>query len=111
MFNTLVVALREYLEVFLIVGVFLGISKKLNLRKEKEIITASIIGVILSLLFPILIFLIGDKARAVLTPEGAELLGAYLMIFSGFFIVYVVFSLHKFFVLKRSKTIIDAHQK
>ena len=33
------------------------------------------------------------------------------MIFSGFFIAYVVFSLHNFFVLNRSRAIIKDHQK
>lgn len=33
------------------------------------------------------------------------------MIFSGVFIAYVVSSLHTFFILHRSKTIIFAHQK
>jgi high-affinity iron transporter len=105
------IALREYLEVFLIVGVFLGISRKLNLKREKEILLASIIGVVISFLLPIGTFMLGDKASVFLTEKNAELLEGYLMIFSGFFIAYVVFSLHKFFVLSRSKAIIDAHQK
>lgn len=105
------IALREYLEVFLIVGVFLGISKKLNLRREKEIILASILGIVISFLLPVATFALGDKASTFFNEKSAELLEGYLMIFSGFFIAYVVFSLHKFFVLSRSKAIIDAHQK
>ena len=41
MFTTAIIAFREFLEAFLIVGVFLGISKKLNLNKEREIAFAS----------------------------------------------------------------------
>ena len=111
MLTTLVISLREFLEVFLIIGVFLGISRKLKIHREKEIVLASIIGIAISFMLPITTFLLGDKAREILTEKNADLLEGYLMIFSGFFIAYVIFSLHNFFVLKRSKTIIDAHQK
>jgi len=43
--------------------------------------------------------------------KNAEILESYLMIFSGFFIAYVVFFLHNFFVLNRSRAIIKGHQK
>lgn len=105
------ISLREFLEVFLIIGVFLGISKKLNLKREKEIIIASVIGIVISFILPLVVFLYGDRARVILNQENAELLESYLMIFSGFFIAYVIFSLHKTFVLHRSKSLIDAHQK
>lgn len=111
MLTTLVISLREFLEVFLIIGVFLGISKKLNIKREKEIILASIIGIVVSFLLPISVFLLGSKASVILTEKNAELLEGYLMIFSGFFLAYVIFSLHNFFVLKRSKSIVHAHRK
>ena len=111
MLTTLVISLREFLEVFLIIGVFLGISKKLKIKREKEIILASGIGIIISFLLPISVFLLGDKTRSALTEKNAELLEGYLMVFSGFFLAYVIFSLHSFFVLKRSRSIIAAHQK
>lgn len=111
MITTLIISLREFLEVFLIIGVFLGISKKLNLKREKEIIVASFIGILISLLLPIFVFLMGERAKLIFSEKNSELLAGYLMIFSGFFIAYVVFSLHNFFVLRRSKSIIDAHQK
>ena len=111
MLTTLVISLREFLEVFIIIGVFLGISKKLKLKREKEIILASAIGIVISFILPVSVFLLGDKARLILSEKNTELLEGYLMIFSGFFIAYVVFSLHNFFVLKRSKHLIVAHQK
>src|SRR3989344_8145096 len=111
MITTLVISLREFLEVFLIIGVFLGISKKLKLKREREIIFASAIGIVISLLLPIITFVVGQKAQIILNEKNSELLEGYLMIFSGFFIAYVVFSLHNFFVLKRSKHLITAHQK
>lgn len=111
MIPTLIIALREYLEVFLIIGVFLGISQKLHLKKEKEILFASLIGVLISLLLPITIFTLGNNAQVIFNEKSSQLLEGYLLIFSGFFIAYVVFSLHNFFVLNRSKSIIEAHQK
>jgi len=111
MITTLVISLREFLEVFLLIGVFLGISKKLKLKREKEIILASAIGIIISFILPVSVFLLGDKAGLILSEKNTELLEGYLMIFSGFFLAYVIFSLHNFFVLKRSKSIIFAHEK
>lgn len=111
MFSTFVISFREFLEVFLIIGVFLGISKKLGIKREKEILIASSVGIVISLLLPILTFFFADQARYVLTEKNAELLEGYLMIFSGFFLAYVIFSLHKLFVLKRSKAVLYAHEK
>jgi len=111
MIATFLVALREYLEVFLIVGVFFGISRKLSLNREREIIAASILGILISLVLPTVVFALGEKAGSIFNEKNSGLLEGYLMIFSGFFIAYVVFSLHNFFVQQRSKAIIFAHQK
>ncbi len=111
MIPTFLISLREFLEVFLIVGVFLGISRKMKLHKEKEIILASVIGISLSLLLSIVVFVLGSRAQTIFTETNAELLEGYLMIFSGFFIAYVVFSLHNFFAHKRSTALIKAHKK
>jgi len=89
----------------------LGISKKLKIKREKEIILASLLGVIIAIALPIFVFVFSRQASRVLTEKNAELLESYLMIFSGFFIAYVVFSLHKFFILSRSKAVIKSQQK
>jgi len=111
MFATFLISFREFLEAFLIIGVFLGISKKLGLKREREIVGASLLGIIISLILPTLTFLAGDRARIVLSERNADLLEGYLMIFSGIFLVYVIFSLHKFFILKRSQAVLKAHEK
>ncbi len=111
MITTFVISFREFLEVFLIIGVFFGLSSKLKLHREKEIVAAAGLGIIISLLLPIITFVVGDNARYLINEKNAELLEGYLMIFSGFFLAYVIFSLHKFFALHRSKAIISAHQK
>lgn len=105
------ISLREFLEAFLIGGVFLGISRKLRLKKEKEIILAILIGVILTFVLCFFVYFYGDKARLVFNERNTELLEGYLMVFAGIFLAYVVFSLHRFFVFERSKKIIEAHQK
>lgn len=111
MLATFVISFREFLEAFLIIGVFFGLSKKLHLAREKEISTAALLGIAISLALPAIVFFVGDGARHVMTERNADLLEGYLMTFSGFFLAYVIFSLHKFFTLRRSGALIRAHQK
>lgn len=111
MLTTAVVSFREFLEAFLIVGVFLGISKKLNLKKEFEIVLATGVGIILSLLLATATYFFGGQVQSVLTEKNAELLESYLMIFSGVFIAYVVFSLHNIMQRSRTGTLIKVKQK
>jgi FTR1 family protein len=111
MLTTAVVSFREFLEAFLIVGVFLGISKKLSLKKELEIGLATGVGIILSLLLATGTYLFGGQVQSILTEKNAELLESYLMIFSGIFIAYVVFSLHNVMQRNRAGTLIKVKQK
>lgn len=111
MIATAVIAFREFLEAFLIVGVFLGISKKLTLKKELEIGLAAGIGIIISLLLSIVTYMFGDRARNVFTEQNADFLESYLLIFSGLFIAYVVFSLHNVLKKGRGDMLLSAHKK
>ena len=111
MLPTALIAFREFLEAFLIVGVFLGISKKLGLKKETEITLAAIVGVVLSLLLTTLTYVFGDYARGALTEENADFLEGYLMVFSGLFLAYVVLSLHDMMNRSRGGKLIKAHKK
>lgn len=111
MFTTAVIAFREFFEAFLIVGVFLGISKRLKFGREIEILLAAGLGFLISLVLASLTYVFGDYARAIFTQESAELLESYLLIFSGCFIAYVVFSLHTILRRNRAGTLIEAHKK
>lgn len=111
MITTAIIAFREFLEAFLIIGVFLGISKRLKLKKELEIILASVCGITISLLLTTLTYVFGDLARTVLTEKNADFLESYLLIFSGLFIAYVVFSLHDILRRSRGETLIKAHKQ
>ncbi|MDP3940777.1 MAG: FTR1 family protein [bacterium] len=111
MLTTAIIAFREFLEAFLIVGVFLGISKTLNLKKGKEITLAAVIGIMLSLLLATLTYAFGESARGILNEENAEFLEGYLMIFSGIFIAYVVFSLHSFMNRARGQKMLSAQKQ
>ncbi len=111
MYTTAIIAFREFLEAFLIVGVFLGISKKLKLGREIEIGFAASVGMVISFLLAIATYMFGDLARGVLTEERAEFLESYLLIFSGCFIAYVVFSLHNFLRRERGGKLLTAHKK
>ncbi len=95
MFSIAIIAFREFLEIFLIIGVFLGVSRKLRLKKETEIGIAAALGILISVILSTATYTFGDAARVILTEKRAELLGNYLMLFSGFFIAYVIFSLHR----------------
>lgn len=94
MLTTLIIAFREFLEAFLIVGVFFGLSRKMHLKKEFEIVLAATVGIGISFALSGITYSFGDIARSILTEERAELLGSYLLLFSGVFLVYVIFSLH-----------------
>lgn len=111
MLTTGIISFREFLEAFLIVGVFLGISRKLVLNKEKEIILAAVFGFAVSITLATLTYTFGSFARDILTHERAEILESYLLIFSGIFLAYVIFSLHKTLQKSRGGKLIEAHQK
>jgi high-affinity iron transporter len=110
MFTTAVIGFREFLEAFLIVGIFLGVSKKLNLKKEKEIILATVVGMLFALLLNIGVFILGDHTRSIVTEHNADAIESYLQIFSGLFLVYVVFSLHQRMNQKRKETLSKAQK-
>jgi FTR1 family protein len=111
MLTATIISFREFLEVFLIVGVFFGISRKLKIKKEFEIVVAAVLGIVFSFLLAVGVFSYGDLARGVLTEKNTEILESYLMIFSGFFLAYVVFSLHGIIRRGQGETIIRAHNK
>ncbi|HVA97124.1 MAG TPA: FTR1 family protein [Candidatus Acidoferrales bacterium] len=111
MFTTAVLAFREFFEAFLIIGIFLGCSQKLKLKKEKEIIIASIVGIVFAIGLATGTYLLADHEHNFFTEKNADSFESYLLIFSGFFIAYVALSLHKS-LSKHSKSLIDkAHQK
>lgn len=111
MLTVFIISLREFLEVFLIIGLFLGISRKLKLKKEKELIFALLSAIFFTVILVFLVYFFSDQTRLILTEKNAALLEGYLMIFSGLFLAYVVFSLHRFFIFERSKKIFQIHQR
>lgn len=111
MFTTVIISFREFFEAFLIIGVFLGISRKMKLGREIEIGIAAICGFVISFLISALTYVFGSIASGILTQERAELLESYLLIFAGCFIAYVVFSLHNVLRRGRSGKLLQAHSK
>lgn len=95
MIAVLIISFREFLEAFLIVGVFLGLSRKLKLKKETEIIVATLLGVLISLILAAVTYLIGDISKNLFNEGTRELIENILLLFSGVFLAYVVFSLHE----------------
>ncbi len=76
-----------------------------------EISLAAGVGLLSSLLLATLTYTFGGLARNILTEDRAEMLESYLLIFSGCFIAYVVFSLHDVIRKGRGENLIRAHQK
>lgn len=111
MLTTFFIAFREFLEAFLIIGVFLGLSKKLKIKKEKEIIFAALLGIVFNLILTFIVFNLGSKAGQILTHKNSEILEGYLYLFSGFFLTYVVVYLHQLFHKNQSKDILLSHEK
>lgn len=111
MLATALIAFREFFEAFLIIGVFLGVSKKLNLKREFEIICAATTGVLLVIVLVTLVYLLGADAEHLLTEKNADFFENYLLIFSGMFVIYVTRSLHSAMNKSRSKMISAAQNK
>jgi high-affinity iron transporter len=110
MFTTAVIGFREFLEAFLIVGIFLGVSQKMALRKEMEIGVAAAIGLALALVLNIGVFFLGAHTRSLVTEHNADVIESYLQIFSGLFLIYVVFSLHQQMNKNKKESLAKAHQ-
>jgi len=111
MLATAIIAFREFFEAFLIVGVFLGVSRKLGLKREFEIGLAALVGLVLSLVMVVLTYLFSNQARAILTDANAHILESYLLVFSGVFIAYVIFSLHDALNKGRKEVLNQAQKK
>jgi len=94
MFSIITISFREFLEAFLIIGVFLGISKKIGLKRELEIGFAAGIGIVLSLLLAITTYLFSKNVLIILNEKNQEILESCLLIFSSLFITYTILSLH-----------------
>lgn len=106
-----VIAFREFLEAFLLIGVFIGIDRKLRLGKQKEILLAVILGISLSLLLPIIVFFFASDIKSVVTEERTDIVEGYFLTFSGFFLAYVIFSLHSFMRNHRNTVLANASRK
>lgn len=95
MFTTAIISFREFLEAFLITGIFLGVSKKMQLKKELEILLAAVSGIVFSLILTTSAFLLNNFVHSLLTEKNIDSLESYILIFSGIFMGYVIISLHK----------------
>lgn len=105
------IAGREFTEIFFIIGIFMGLTRNLKLKREKEIVVASGIGILFSILLPLLLFFIEKKIKLPLSEDFIDIIENIMMILTGFFIVYVIFSIHKVFAANRDKLIRQAKQK
>lgn len=111
MVATIIISFREFLEAFLIIGIFLGVSKKLNLRKEFEIKIAAGIGIALSLLLATFAYYFSNYIQLIFNENYKEIFESCLLIFSGLFVVYTIISLHNTLHKIQIKIVREAQQK
>jgi FTR1 family protein len=109
--TTAIIAFREFFEAFLILGIFLGVSRSLHLRKEKEIWLAAGVGVIFSFALATGAYILDSRVQNLITEKNADLIEGYLLIFSGLFMAYVVLSLHKSLASQKKKMMDVANAK
>lgn len=95
----------------MIIGVFVGIDRKLDLGKSRAIIITSVAGILFSLVLPICTFYLSDLSKSIITEKSAYILEGYLMVFSGVFLAYIVISLHRYFKRLRGREILSLHEK
>lgn len=111
MLTAALIAFREFFEVFLVVGVFLGISRKLKTGMEFGIVAASIAGILVSFLLAIAVFVYGGRVGVFFREDNAELFENLVLVFSGFFLAYAITSLHNFLRKGRGVNIAAAHRQ
>jgi high-affinity Fe2+/Pb2+ permease len=111
MLPAIALGFREFFEAFLIVSVFLSVSKKLGLKRELEIGLAALSGFALSFALIAASFFLGQEVRAVLNERSAELLEGAFMAFAGLFIAYAAFSLHDLLGAKHRERVKSAAGK
>lgn len=111
MIATFIISFREFLEAFLIAGIFLGLSRKLELKKELEIIVALIFGIISSLLITLFVFAFSSQLKFIFNEETVEIFEGFTLVFSGLFIIYIIYSLHDIFQKSRNGLLSKTTQK
>lgn len=111
MITTAIIAFREFLEAFLLIGIFVGVDQKLTLGKRKEILFAAFTGIVFSILLPIIVFMMARTVKPFILEKNADVIEGYLLIFSGFFLSYVIVALHKFMRSYRNQTMQTVREK
>lgn len=94
MFLIFAISFREFLEACLIAGVFLGMSKKLQLGKEKAILIYTLIAFTWSLALGTYVFSFSSQLAPLFTGERGEMWEAVINVVSSLFVAYAIFSIH-----------------
>lgn len=106
-----IITFREFFEAWLIVGLFIGIAKSLNLGRGRDMLKAVLLGMVIAIIIPSVVFLAGDSLQRIWTEEKVELTEGVLMIVASLMIGIVSLYLHKFFSVKRQAVIKQATEK
>lgn len=101
MLSILLISFREFLEAWLLVGLFLGLSKQLQLGRTREIFAAVALGMVISLAIPSIVFFAGGHLRALWSDTNVDLIQGIVMVFIAGVIAVVALSLHRLASHKR----------
>ncbi len=96
MFNLSVflIALRDFTESFLIIGLLLGFSKRQNLKKEHLIILGGVSGLLTSLVVILCVFFVLPFIHFDFSFDTIDTIGHYALIISGLLMIYLTYRIH-----------------
>ncbi|MDP1688665.1 MAG: FTR1 family protein [bacterium] len=95
MITIIFITFREFFEAWLIIGLFLGLSEKLKLGRRREIISAILIGMVIALFIPIVVFTYGGELLSFWSEANVDALQGIIMIISSLALGILALSLHK----------------
>ncbi|MDO8499832.1 MAG: FTR1 family protein [bacterium] len=97
MVSILFITFREFLEAWLIVGLFLGLSKQLQLGRGREMWMAVVAGMFIAIIIPVMVFVFGGRIRGLWDEGNVDFVQGCLMVIASIAIATVALSLHSFF--------------
>lgn len=93
-FSVFLIALRDFTESFLIIGLLLGFSKKQNLKKEHLIFSGGLMGILASFAVILCVFFVLPFIHFNFSFDTIDTIGHYALIISGLLMIYLTYRIH-----------------
>jgi len=104
-------AYGEILESFVIIGIFLIVSKLLFLKKEKKILLLGTIWTFILIGFPAFTFFLRNNVKITFIESSVTPIEVYVIIFSWISFGYIVTSLYRLFKIAKRATVKKNYDK